>query len=717
MDEDKIRAFEDALDDLSRGSFDAAQTLNDLSKAGNQNLTYLEKSEKAWNDYFRERPLAKMAKDTAKFTGQLGKAFVESGMAARENRESFDALKPVISAVSQVFKAIPIAGSALSEAFSGVANFVVDEVNKTVSAYQTLGNVGATTAGGMSAMRDQAIQAGLSFQQFSDITKNNSESLAFFGGSTARGMKELASMTEAAKPLQTEFLNLGIGISEQSEIFAEYLGMSQRLGRNQQGDYNAQAESARRYIMQLDELARITGKTRDEAQKDLDAQLSNTRFRATLMKMEAEGRTEEAENLRTYVAALPKDMQQGAMDLVGGAATEAGRQVEIALGGEGSQIFAGLKSGAIDATEAIARAQEAASAQVERLGLDYFARAAGLGGPLDGVANSLLELTTRVGLTRDELAKTQQEQAGARQTQDNATKAVVEAQQSMQKFAQEMDKFIDNQVFPTATKAIAGLTDSLADLAGFINKTISGGANEPSWWQKAMNKLFGGGSSVGNLDTSELDFAAADGDYVTKGQVGIVGEQGPELFAPSQNGNIMNKEQATALYEFLLKQGGMPSFGGFGQMFLPGVGRLNRQTIAGGQVDQLTGFGGEEILKGVKYGGMGTVVNQITAGGQKYMRGFQSRGAGDERFLTAGTGFAQMSGPGGYYDKMMSGVSPFAGQSLSMSDQANDTRTSLNSPAAMMEFQKEMYDVLSQIASNTRSGADTSKQILRVSSS
>jgi len=715
MDEDKIRAFEGALDDLSNGSFDAAQTLNDLSKAGNQNLTYLEKSEKAWNDYFRQRPLARMAKDTVKFTGQLGKAFVESGMAARENRESFDALKPVINAVSQVFKAIPIAGSGLSEAFSGVANFVVDEVQKTVTAYQTLGNVGATTAGGMTAMRDQAIQAGLSFQQFSDITKNNSESLAFFGGSTARGMKELAAVTQAAKPLQTEFLNLGIGISEQSEIFAEYLGMSQRLGRDQQGDYNAQAESARRYIMQLDELARITGKTRDEAQKDLDAQLSNTRFRATLMKMEAEGRTEEAENLRTYVATLPKDMQQGAMDLVGGAATEAGRQVEIALGGEGSQIFAGLKSGAIDATEAIARAQEAASAQVERLGLDYFARAAGLGGPLDGVANSLLELTTRVGFTRGELEKTLQEQAGAAQTQDDATKKVVEAQQSMQQFAIEMDKFVQSNVFPLATEAIAGLSGSLADLAGFINETIGGGGSaEPSWYDSIID--FVKGRKYKNEEV-ELDFAAADGDYVTKGQLGLVGENGPELFAPSQNGNVMNKEQATALYEFLLKQGGMSSFGGFGQMFLPGVGRLSRQTMAGGQVDQLTGLDGEEILKGVKYGAHGNVLNQITAGGQKYMRGFQSRGAGDERFLTAGTGFAQMSGPGGYYDKMMSGVSPFAGQSLSMSDQANNTRTNLNSPAAMMEFQKEMYGVLSEIASNTRAGADTSKQILRVSSS
>jgi hypothetical protein len=76
-----------------------------------------------------------------------------------------------------------------------------------------------------------------------------------------------------------------------------------------------------------------------------------------------------------------------------------------------------------------------------------------------------------------------------------------------------------------------------------------------------------------------------------------------------------------------------------------------------------------------------------------------------------------MSGPGGYYDKMMSGVSPFKGQSLKMADQANNTYTSLNAPAAMMEFQKEMYGVLSEIASNTRTGADTSKQILRATSS
>jgi hypothetical protein len=279
-----------------------------------------------------------------------------------------------------------------------------------------------------------------------------------------------------------------------------------------------------------------------------------------------------------------------------------------------------------------------------------------------------------------------------------------------------MDKFIDKNVFPAATDAVKGLSGSLADLAKFINKTIGGGPNqEPGWWDK-ITSFFSGGNAM-PTEAVELDFAAADGDYVTKGQVGIVGEQGPELFAPSQNGNIMNKKQATALYEFLLKQGGMPMYKGFGQMFLPGVGQLNRQMIAGGQVDQLTGFGGEEILKAAKYGSMGNVFQQITAGGQKYMQGYQSRGIGDERYLTAGSGWAQMSGPGGYYDKMMSGVSPFKGQSLKMADQANNTYTSLNAPAAMMEFQKEMYGVLSEIASNTRTGADTSKQILRATSS
>lgn len=717
MDEDKIRAFEDALDDLSRGSFDAAQTLNDLENAGDKNLTYLEKAEKAWNDYFRQRPLARMAKDTAKFTGQLGKAFIESGMAARENRESFDALKPVINAVSQVFKAIPIAGSGLSEAFSGVANFVVDEVQKTVTAYQTLGNVGATTAGGMTAMRDQAIQAGLSFQQFSEITKNNAESLAFFGGSTAEGMKALAGVTQAAKPFQSELLNLGVGISEQSELFADYLGMSRRLGRQQQGDYNAQAESARRYVMQLDELSRITGKTKEMAQQDLDAQLSNIRFRATLAQMEAEGSGLQAEQLRQYVAALPKDLQQGAMDLVGGAATEAGRAVEIALGGEGSQIFAGLKSGAIDANEGLARAQEAAQATIERVGNEYFARAGGLGGPLDSTAIGLFDLSQNAAFARDALLKVGAEQLGAAETQDKATKAVVDAQQSMQQFAIEMDKFVQSNVFPLATEAIAGLSGSLADLAGFINETIGGGGSaEPSWYDSIID--FVKGRKYKNEEV-DLDFAAADGAYVRKGQLGLVGEHGPELFAPSQSGNVMNKEQIVALYELLGKQGVAQLNENVSSAFLPGIGFLNRFSSNSMQIDKLMGFSGEEKLNASKYDAGGLTMQNLQAAGQTIRQGGYTHGldaAGN--LLNYKSGFASTSGPGSYYDRMMSGVSPFAGSSLNTNFKGRPgTEVGVGSTADMVEFQKEMYDVLSQIAQNTRTGADTSKQILRVSSS
>lgn len=118
-----------------------------------------------------------------------------------------------------------------------------------------------------------------------------------------------------------------------------------------------------------------------------------------------------------------------------------------------------------------------------------------------------------------------------------------------------------------------------------------------------------------------------DGGTLRPGVLGVVGE-GPdgipgtdddqaEYVRTSKPINVMNKDQAFGLYDSLTK---MPVDGLTGTAFLPGVGRLFRQTFAGGQADKLTGFDGKEIARLSKYGMNGNVAEQINVGGQKYTR-------------------------------------------------------------------------------------------------
>ena len=694
--------FERAMDDMSRNVIATADTFDDLNKSVNKYSKGLDKLDEFTNTYGRQ-------------IKNLGRDF-------DQNKGKMSAFSGITDLAGDALGELGVAGRLAGKALSAIAGITFEEVDRTIENFQRIGSVGAVGAGGMTEFRVSAHAATLTMDQFANIISKNAGALALATGNTLDGARALSQVTQAAGEtgLRRQLMNLGVGIEEQSDFFAEYFAQIRRLGLQQNRDYRSQSGAVGTYVKQLILLSRITGESIDSAKATMEAQQRSARFSGAMQELAATQGAEYANRVGVEVAAIANKLGpagDGLRDAFAGFNTQAAKEFLVTFGDEGRAAIDLVKSGAADLGDLSEMLVRAGERQRERFGGPGQLALLAETGVIDATAQSLLNIPRAAELTREALQKQVDAINAGAAGADEMTKRLNEAAESSQKTAVNLES----------------ARDIFINLGSTVLPAFSGAVETATGLLEDMVQGIGGG-----LKGKER----ASGGPVSSGQSYLVGEEGPEIFSPGASGQItnaditaevmdkkqanaditakvMDKEQVISLYEFLMKQGGVPSIEGFSQMFLPGVGRLSRQMMAGGQIDRLEGFGGEEILKAVKYGAMGTVLNKITAGGEDYMRGFQSRAIdegrplGDERFITAGTGFAQMSGPGGYYDKMMADVSPFAGQELQISDQATGTRTQYNNPEFMMEFQKEMYNVLSQIAQNTRSGTDATKQILR----
>ena len=672
-----------AMQELQESSTVTADTFDRLSKETNSFSKSIEKAEESVDRFWRSG----LGKAT-KAAGDVAGGFVRSAQAARQNRESFESLNPVIEGAAAALSAIPIVGDALGKTLSTVGTFVTSELQRSVEAFQNLGSVGGVGAAGVTGLRKSAEQAGLAFDQLAKITSNNAKGLAFATGSTAEGARAIAQLTQAATPFRSQLLALGIGINEQSEFFADYLQINRRLGRAQTRDYRTLASGAADYAKQLNLLARLTGESADAMKAELESQQSNVMFRAAMRGLEPEIQ-EGAQNIAAILGQAGPTFQQGVQDMFGGAmGTEAAQAVFRATGGQARDIIDAFKNRLITQEEALARFRDAAERQRETVGNEFFATAGNLNHAFSQVGIEMFNLADNAALTRENLARVGAEALKSAKAQDPATGEMVNAQIALQRFATEADKFVNDQVFPNAVGVVKSLTNSLSGLAGTINDVASG--------------------NFGDIDGKAL------GGPVTKGTPYMVGELGPELIVPDSNSTVLTNNEVEARYATVQKALGdvLSLARGVKSAFLPGIGQVSQTTFSGGEVIKIEGLDGL-METFAKYTTGNLTSRQYTAGDRTY-----TAGTYNVNDLQADTGYFPTSGPSSMYESMLSGVAdPMTDASFQQKEYTGESYEMKELPLnrEAMGVLTELKNIMTTVASNTKTGADSSKKLLRAS--
>jgi len=646
--QEAVDYLERALRDLASGNLQQADIIARLNQLQNQNLNWYQRANRAWAEWTQANPMKSAALGFAK---DLGVAAAATAGAARQNRESFESLNPLIDATANAFRAIPILGDGLAGALSGVGRTFTAEVQETVNSFQRLGQVGAIGAQGMTGLQQQATAAGLSLTQFSSAIADNARELAFATGSTVEGARAIAGIRQAAGPLESSFLSLGIGFQQQAEFFADFLAVQTRIGRNQTRDYNMLAEGALRYATELDTLAKLTGASRQELQRSVEAQQSDIRFRALTRQLEQQGQGELLRNIRMTTQALGqiggRELQEGVQDALVNAGTPAAQNFFAVFGDRAVQLINGIYGGQ-DAYDAIRNFQQASQDVSQIMNANLLK----LNTPFDQLALSVFNLAdAQLPQTKEQFNSLINSQRKQMQGSDQQTRAIIQAQINLQQFARELDKIVRTYL-PNFANVLVSVTDTMRDAMIKLNEYLGGGnqgGGPPRNTGGGSPRILPNGTVAPNVPGSPTYDPTRPGTlpdpFGPGGQFGppvnpvtrqfggpvlgnklyLVGEDGPEFFIPDTPGMVVSNRNSQKLSDLIRQLG--DSRDAMMQSITPsgtdisGLGTALRSLagstaqVAGPQSSYRTSLPEEVALSGARTGTTGTANNNSMFGG------------------------------------------------------------------------------------------------------
>ena len=227
-------------------------------------------------------------------------------------------------------------------------------------AFSQLAESGAVGADGIEGLATDIQKLGLNvtkLDRFLALAGKNADSLAAMGGTVLQGRKQFAGLTSDLRQYETSLLKLGLDQDAQAEAALGYAKIQSRLALGATKDFTAMGTSAYKYIQEQDALTKVTGISRKQQEDALEEAMRNQRFAATIDQLVAEGKTKEAEQLRTglqVARAAGKDMAAAYSDMVSGMVnTDASQKGLIASQGEMLRQINNIKSGMYKDSEAM----------------------------------------------------------------------------------------------------------------------------------------------------------------------------------------------------------------------------------------------------------------------------------------------------------------------------------------------------------------------------
>jgi hypothetical protein len=238
-----------------------------------------------------------VGQQAAKGAGTFKTLWVTTNLASEQLRQWGSQIAPfvgdLINGQGKMSTAFNMASSSVSS-FSPLLGMVLGGIGKianmqeqNLNAYREMSKSGVNFAGDLNGLRLNASQLGMTLGEQTAFMKANSETLAKMGGTAEQGMQ---SFNTAAKELRNsdagrELRALGLTSKDVNEGLANYIATTGGRTREEMADRAGLAKGAKEYMTQLDSLAQITGKNKDELEKEQKARQGNAAYQAALMNM------------------------------------------------------------------------------------------------------------------------------------------------------------------------------------------------------------------------------------------------------------------------------------------------------------------------------------------------------------------------------------------------------------------------------------------------
>ena len=409
-----------------------------------------------------------------------------------------------LTAAARSLNHIPVIGGVLSSVLGAVAA-AAESVTKSMK--DATGS-GASFGGSLAQLNAAAGQAGMTMEQFGAFVKSNGVAMGAFGATTDDGAKNFAKLSTSLRASSSDLYALGYGTQEINQGLANYGKLLRMQGAAGTKSNSELIAGTKKYMKEMDMLAKITGEERAAKEKEREALAADAQFRAAMAGL---GPEVEASAM-TLIQSMPnKALQDFAKDLIsnGTATTDANRLLMSQYPGLAAQLNTlhqstqrqvavtkdDIRSALIKGkqeSENLKHTKQAVAANVQELG--------GLGDAAAG--------WNKVSI--DGIKAAEEQQAASKETTDGQLEAVEKAKSALAELT-------NNIMMQLASSGGLGLLMSVfSQLAGFVMNVVIPGLQmlipilQKVWYGMTMllqpvietlSKHFGGmGNTVSTID-------------------------------------------------------------------------------------------------------------------------------------------------------------------------------------------------------------------------
>lgn len=243
---------------------------------------------------------------------------------------------------------------------------MIKYVEKNVDTWRDLSSVGASFANDAIAMDVAMKNARLSNEEFRDIIKTNSTEFARMGGTVTQGAKAFTDLSKEfhESGFGEELRQVGLNEKEINQILIDQMVSRRSSSRLDAQSMKESIESARQLALEQDQMSKLTGKSRQELEKNTKALEQDSIVRANTELAIKKGNAGSEEAFKRVALAsqqLGPEMQKMIMNVAATGRPLAEQSQMFAMIGEEAQnlfIKAGEASKRGDKAEAERLTQE-----------------------------------------------------------------------------------------------------------------------------------------------------------------------------------------------------------------------------------------------------------------------------------------------------------------------------------------------------------------------
>lgn len=261
---------------------------------------------------------AELAKNTPAMSA-LGKAAYGAGIAFGSVKPALDTFVNFAATMAQgegnasdLFGALGKLPFGLGQVATGFQKLAVFQEGM-LKQYQGMTNAGVNFGGSLTELRMAASNTYMTMEEFGRIVKNNGPTFAKMGGTVDEGARAWAkaSNTLLKSDAGTNLRALGFTTEQVNQGMLDYISVTGGRSKKELQNTDALAKSSALYMEELDQLASITGKSREEIAKKAKAEMEAADFQLFL----AGKSVKEREVIEANVKRAGALYGQGGMDI------------------------------------------------------------------------------------------------------------------------------------------------------------------------------------------------------------------------------------------------------------------------------------------------------------------------------------------------------------------------------------------------------------------